>query len=43
MVKREEEIKQLQGWKTTMQTLIERFEDLCDQSASIHRAVLGAT
>lgn len=42
MAKREQEIKQLQGWKTTVQTLIERFEDLCEQSASMQRAALGA-
>lgn len=42
MAKREQEMKQLQGWKTTVQTLIERFEDLCEQSASMQRAALGA-
>ena len=41
MAKREQEIKQLQGWKTTVQTLIERFEDLCEQSASFQRSALG--
>ena len=41
MAKREQEIKQLQGWKTTVQTLIERFEDLCEQSASLQRSAFG--
>ena len=38
MAKREQEIKQLQGWKTTVQTLIERFEDLVEEAASLMRA-----
>lgn len=43
MAKREQEIKQLQGWKTTVQTLIERFEDLCEQAASLMRAQGAST
>ena len=40
MAKREQEIKQLQGWKSTVQTLIERFEELSEQSQQL--AALGA-
>ena len=42
MAKREQEIKQLQGWKTTVQGLIERFEDLTDAASLLHQTVGGA-
>ena len=41
MAKREQEIKQLQGWKTTVQTLIERFEDAMEQGRALARAGAG--
>lgn len=28
MSKREQELKQLQGWRTTVQSLLERFQEL---------------
>ncbi len=42
MAKREQEIKQLQGWKTTVQGLIERFEDLTDAASLLQQTPNGA-
>ena len=42
MAKREQEIKQLQGWKTTVQGLIERFEDLTDAASLLQQPASGA-
>ena len=42
MTKREQELKQLQGWRSTVQSLLERFQEL-DAAASAAAAAEAAT
>ena len=34
MAKRDQELKQLQGWRSTVQSLLERFQELTSASAA---------
>jgi septal ring factor EnvC (AmiA/AmiB activator) len=38
MAKRDQELKQLQGWRSTVQSLLERFQELVAQQAAAAQA-----
>lgn len=43
MAKRDQELKQLQGWRSTVQSLLERFQELVAQAAATATAKAAAT
>ncbi len=42
MAKRDQELKQLQGWRSTVQSLLERFQELTSASAAVTAAAAEA-
>lgn len=42
MAKRDQELKQLQGWRSTVQSLLERFQELTSASAAATAAAAEA-
>lgn len=42
MAKRDQELKQLQGWRITVQSLLERFQELTSAAVTAAAAEAGA-